>query len=166
MLATLESQLISAALSLSATSQREPSRFIRNRMYDRCWQPGTWIAVTRNSHLSQYCPSSRTDSNSQVTNLSPTLPWSGSVMHLANCTRPDIAQPVSRLAKFLKCPTTLHWAAAIHLLKYLAGTAATGIVYGQGTGLAGFCNADFAGDADTRRSTSGFVFLLNGGAFA
>lgn len=88
----------------------------------------------------------------------------GSVMHLANCTRPDIAQPVSRLSRFLKKPTTLHWAAAIHLLKYLAGTADVGLKYGPQDGLQGFCDSDFAGDADNRRSTSGFVYKMNGAA--
>jgi hypothetical protein len=89
----------------------------------------------------------------------------GSLMHLANCTRPDIAQPVSRLSRYLKAPTTLHWGAALHLLRYLAGTATYGITYGKPeAGLEAFCDADFAGDVDTRRSTSGFVFTLHGGA--
>jgi hypothetical protein len=28
----------------------------------------------------------------------------------------------------------------------------------------GYCDADFAGDIDTRRSTTGYVFIVNGGA--
>jgi Reverse transcriptase (RNA-dependent DNA polymerase) len=88
----------------------------------------------------------------------------GSLMHLANCTRPDIAQPVSRLARYLKAPTIQHWGAAQHLLSYLAGTVNQGIRYGKEKGLLGFCDSDFAGDLDTRRSTSGFLFTLHGGA--
>ena len=90
----------------------------------------------------------------------------GSLMHLANCTRPDIAQPVSKLARYLKAPTTLHWHAALHLLKYLAGTSSLKLVYGMSSGLEGFCDSDFAGDVDSRRSTSGFVFTLHGGAIS
>ena len=32
--------------------------------------------------------------------------------------------------------------------------------------LSGYCNADFAGDIDTRRSTTGYVFKLAGGAIS
>lgn len=30
--------------------------------------------------------------------------------------------------------------------------------------LMGYCDADYAGDLDTRQSTTGFVFLFHGGA--
>ncbi|KAJ9506997.1 hypothetical protein QJQ45_007064 [Haematococcus lacustris] len=33
-------------------------------------------------------------------------------------------------------------------------------------GLVGFCDADFAGDLNTRRNTTGFVFTVNGGAMS
>ncbi|KAJ9521136.1 hypothetical protein QJQ45_022831 [Haematococcus lacustris] len=39
-----------------------------------------------------------------------------------------------------------------------------GLMYGASAGLVGFCDADFAGDTDTRRSTTGHVFMLHGGA--
>jgi len=45
----------------------------------------------------------------------------------------------------------------------LAGTEDTGITYGpEKTDLVGYCDADNAGDLDTRRSTTGYVFILNG----
>ena len=31
--------------------------------------------------------------------------------------------------------------------------------------VVGYCDADYAGDLDTRRSTTGFVFILHGGVF-
>jgi Reverse transcriptase (RNA-dependent DNA polymerase) len=93
----------------------------------------------------------------------------GSLMHLANCTRPDISQAVSALARFLKAPTTLHWEAAQHLLRYLVGTPKLGLLYGAKggqRGLLGYCDANHGGDVVTRRSTTGFVFLLHGAAVA
>jgi len=37
------------------------------------------------------------------------------------CTRPDIAQAVGALSKFMAAPTTTHWQAATGELRYLAG---------------------------------------------
>ena len=36
----------------------------------------------------------------------------GSLMYLTVCTRPDIAQAVGALAKYMAAPTLIHWAAA------------------------------------------------------
>ena len=58
--------------------------------------------------------------------------------------------------------------AAEHVLKYLSGTYADGIFYGknieQPNKLWGWVDADFAADLDTRRSHTGYVLMLNGGA--
>ena len=86
-------------------------------------------------------------------------------MYLSICTRPDIAQAVGALARYMAQPTTAHWTAAKTVLRYLAGTADFGITFGSGTpGLDVYCDADYAGDIDTRRSTTAYVFNLNGGA--
>jgi hypothetical protein len=88
----------------------------------------------------------------------------GSMLYLSVCTRPDIAQAVGVLSKFMASPTTVHWQAAKGVLRYLAGTTSYGITFGKGSGLLGYCDADYAGDLDTRRSTTGYVFTLHGGA--
>lgn len=91
----------------------------------------------------------------------------GSLMYLSVCTRPDISQAVGALARYMAQPTETHWQAAKHVLRYLAGTAKYGITFGAGSpGLDAYCDADYAGDRDTRRSTTGYVFILNGGAFS
>ena len=42
-----------------------------------------------------------------------------------------------------------------------------GLSYGgDSSGLQGFCDADYAGDVDTRRSTTGYIYILNGGAIS
>ena len=89
----------------------------------------------------------------------------GSLMYIASCTRPDIAQAVGALARYMAAPTTAHWTAVKHILRYLAGTPDYGITYGPDTfSLAAYCDASYAGCLDTRRSTTGYVFILNGGA--
>ena len=97
-----------------------------------------------------------------------TYPYStliGSLMYLSICTRPDIAQAVGALARHMAQPTVAHWTAAKTVLRYLAGTADFGITFGAGPpGLAVYCDADYGGDIDTRRSTTAYVFNLNGGA--
>jgi hypothetical protein len=93
-------------------------------------------------------------------------PLVGSLLYLSVCTRPDISYTVGALARFMSNPTAAHWQAAKGLLRYLAGTATYGITYGGGSELLSYCDADYAGDTDTRRSTTGYVFILNGGAIS
>jgi hypothetical protein len=51
------------------------------------------------------------------------------------------------------------------VLSYLAGTTDVGLEYGsKPLGLEGICDADHAGDVDSRRSTTGYVFTVAGGA--
>ena len=90
----------------------------------------------------------------------------GSLLYLSVCTRPDIAQAVGALSRYMAAPTTVHWQAAKGVLRYIAGTSSVGITYGMGNGVSGYCDADYAGDLDTRRSTSGYVFTLHGGAIS
>jgi hypothetical protein len=79
----------------------------------------------------------------------------GSLNHLAVCTRPDISQAVGALSKYMASPTTAHWLAAKHVLRYLASTTDYGITFnGNVANLDGYCDADYAGDPDSRRSTT------------
>ncbi|GAQ93443.1 hypothetical protein KFL_015360015 [Klebsormidium nitens] len=61
------------------------------------------------------------------------IPYSeliGSLLFLSVCTRPDIAQAVGALARYTSAPTEAHWAAALEVVRYLAGTAEAGITFG------------------------------------
>ncbi len=91
----------------------------------------------------------------------------GSLLYLSVCTRPDISQAVGVLARHMAKPSMEHWTAAKAVLRYIAGTLACGITFRQtDTPVGGYSDADYAGDSDTRRSTTGFVFILNGGAIS
>lgn len=90
----------------------------------------------------------------------------GSLIYLMIGSRPDIAYSVGKLSQFMDAYDKTHWAAVKHILRYLKGTLDLGITYhGNGTNkLEGFCDSDYAGDQETRKSTSGFIFMMNGGA--
>ena len=91
----------------------------------------------------------------------------GSLMYLSVCNRPDLAQAVGALARHMAKPTTEHWTAAKGVLRYLSGTANYGITFGgPELKLEAYCDADYAGDIDTRRSTTGYAFVLGGGAIS
>jgi hypothetical protein len=93
----------------------------------------------------------------------------GSLNHLSVYTRPDIAFATSKLSKFNANPTKTHFKAALHVLRYLKSTRNFCIVYRRSptvpiTDIIGYSDADFASDEDDRKSYTGYVFLVNGGA--
>lgn len=91
----------------------------------------------------------------------------GSLLYAAMVTRPDIAYAVQALGRHLQSSGPVHWTAAKRVARYLKGTRDLTIVYGASQAkmvkLHGYCDADWAGDVDTRRSTTGYVFIVAGG---
>ena len=94
----------------------------------------------------------------------------GALLYLANCTRPDIAHAVGTCARFGSNPGRVHWKALKHVLRYLAGTRDMGIVFGKEFSegiphncIHGYVDGDWGGDADDRRSTTGYVYMSYGG---
>ena len=79
-------------------------------------------------------------------------------------TRPDIAFAVNRLSQFIKAPTTAHWSACKRILRYLVGTSSAGLKFTKSSSLDlhGYTDADWAGNLDDRRSTSGYCMYLGG----
>ncbi len=95
----------------------------------------------------------------------------GSLLYLSMCTRPDIAEAVGQLARHAKDPTQAHWVAAKRILRYLKGTLELGLHYHRHPETArntitGYADANWGTNPDLRRSTSGYVFLLNGAAIS
>ena len=89
----------------------------------------------------------------------------GSLMHLMNFSRPDIAYAVCRLSRYTHNPAREHWDALVRLMKYLKGTINYGLLYsGFPAVLEGYSDANWISDSDETKSTSGFVFTLGGGA--
>ena len=62
-------------------------------------------------------------------------------------------------------PGKEHWEAIKWILRYLVGTVDTGLYYGGSKiKLQGYVDSDLAGDIDSRRSTTGYVFTLGSAA--
>jgi hypothetical protein len=89
----------------------------------------------------------------------------GKLMYISVCTRPDLSQAVGVLARFMSKPTADHWKAAKGVLRYLSCTWDVGLTFSKSkAGFKAYCDADYAGNVDSRKSTTGFVFILHGGA--
>ncbi|GIL92943.1 hypothetical protein Vretifemale_20359, partial [Volvox reticuliferus] len=65
-------------------------------------------------------------------------------------------------------PTKGHQNLALGVLRYLSGTRELGLRFGgdKKNKVEGYSDSDWAGDPTTRRSTSGYAFLLNGAAIS
>lgn len=89
----------------------------------------------------------------------------GSLLFAARISRPDIEYAVNYLSQFLEYNDQEHWKAVKRIFRYLKQTIDYGIIFGKSGSineLAGFTDADYAGCLQTRKSRSGYIFLLNG----
>lgn len=85
----------------------------------------------------------------------------GSLLYIANSTRPDILYAVSELARYANDPGREHWTAFKRVLRYLKGTKHLGLTYGNGNlDLHGFVDASYARCVDTRRSRYGGIVVV------
>ena len=88
----------------------------------------------------------------------------GSLLYLSSATRPDITFAVNNVAKFSEKPTKEHRTAVKRIFRYLKGTVNFGLQYSSDASMecVGFCDADWAGDTNDRKSTSGYTFQMKG----
>ena len=122
----------------------------------------------------------------------------GGMLYLSLTARPDVAQSVGVLSRFMACPSQEHVKAAKQVIQYLYATKDMGITYTRGGSgsphmdyeqedglqtyvhtrksktaiddpmgdsflMGSYADADLAGDIGTRKSTTGFCMVLNGG---
>ncbi|KAL5549787.1 hypothetical protein UlMin_005018 [Ulmus minor] len=91
----------------------------------------------------------------------------GSLIYLT-LTRPDISYAVGVMSRYMQNPKKPHLEAVRRILRYVKSTIDYGLLYkkGEDCKLVGYCDADYAGDHDTRRSTTGYVFKLGSGTIS
>ena len=93
----------------------------------------------------------------------------GSILYASTVSRPDLAQPASVLSRFISKWNKSHYQAAKHLLRYIRGTSDLCLVFDGNCGkriIQGYADAEWGGDLDTRRSTTGYLFRVYGGVVA
>ncbi|CAI7768058.1 unnamed protein product [Closterium sp. NIES-53] len=92
----------------------------------------------------------------------------GCLMYLMTCTRPDLAYPLSILARYVAPGRHRpeHMAAAKRVLRYLCSTSGMGLVLGgrRPVVLTGHADASWADDQTTQRSSQGYNFSLGSGS--
>ncbi|CAI7857027.1 unnamed protein product [Closterium sp. NIES-54] len=90
------------------------------------------------------------------------------LMYLMTCTRPDLAYPLSLLARYVAPGRhrKVHWDAAKRVLRYLCNTSGMGLVLArQGpVVLTGHLDASWVDDSATQWSSQGYTFNLGSGS--
>ncbi|CAI7896144.1 unnamed protein product, partial [Closterium sp. NIES-53] len=92
----------------------------------------------------------------------------GCLMYLITCTRPDLAYPLSLLARYVAHGRhrKVQWDVAKRVLRYLCSTSGMGLVLG-GRGpvvLTRHADAFWVDDSATQRSSQGYTFSLGSGS--
>ncbi|CAI7866551.1 unnamed protein product [Closterium sp. NIES-54] len=92
----------------------------------------------------------------------------GCLMYLMTCTVPDLAYPLSLLARYVAHGRhrKVHWDAAKRVLRYLCSTSGMGLVLGGRARvvLTGHADASWVDDLATQRSSQGYTFNLGSGS--
>jgi hypothetical protein len=109
------------------------------------------------------CP--RNEDQKRLAHSRPYPTLVGKLLYLATCTRPDIAFAVRELSRFMGNWGEQHWGVAKHVVRYLKGTKAIGIMYGNIDDpyplFRSFTDSDWA-MGELRRSVTGYIIEMGG----
>ena len=88
----------------------------------------------------------------------------GSLLYLFMRTHPNITFAVSLAAQFCSEPTSQHMKAVKHIFRYLRGTTQYGLLFkkGESKAIIGYSDADWGGDTNKCKSTTGYLFQIGG----
>ena len=88
----------------------------------------------------------------------------GSLMYAMVCTKLDISHAVGTVSRYMHYPGKGHWQVVKWILRYIHKTLDVGLIFEKddmvGQHVVRYCDSDYAGDLDKRRSTIGYVFTL------
>ncbi|KAL6329845.1 hypothetical protein AAG906_037945 [Vitis piasezkii] len=155
-----------ASLGILGLSQRTYIDKVLQRYGMQNSKPGDTPVAKGDKFSLNQCPKNSLES--QEMQKIPYASAVGSLMYAQVCTRPDIAYIVGMLGRYLSNPGMDHWRAAKRVMRYLQRTKEYMLTYRRldQLELIGYSDSDFAGCQDSRRSTSGYIYLLAGGAIS
>ena len=116
--------------------------------------------------FAEQCP--KTQEEEEDVSRVPYASEVNSLMYAMVCTRPEIAHAAGVLSSFMSNQVKEHWTEVKWAFIYFHGTSDYGLCYQGRLGLErvlnirGFVDADWVGDLEKRRYTSGYVFSLFG----
>lgn len=90
----------------------------------------------------------------------------GSLLYLNNKTRPDLSFSINFASRYMESPTKSDVDNVKHIMRYLKGNENLGIKFTKNCKnceIIAYSDADFAGDLDTRKSTTGYLVFYNNG---
>ena len=87
----------------------------------------------------------------------------GILMYDMVCTRTNIAHAMGVISRYMSYPRIKNQNVVKWILRYLRGTSSKCLHFGGSTtNLQSYIDSYFAGDIDTRQSTTGYVFIVRG----
>lgn len=83
-------------------------------------------------------------------------------MQYLTLTRPNIQFTVNKLSQYMSSPKPLHWISMKKVVRYLAGSQMVGIMLHLVSSftITGFCDADWVGDTQDRKSQMGYLIYV------
>jgi hypothetical protein len=122
-----------------------------------------------NPFPANFRPIPATDAEHALAAHEPYPQMAGAILYAATITRPDLSYYAGVLARCISKWNFEHYKAAKHLLCYIRGTSDLCLTFDANAGkriVLVYADADWCGDLDTRRSTTGYIFKVFGGIVA
>ena len=138
---------------------------LRHFGYEGCRGTSTPMSTDFASHALLEAERATPEEMSQY----PYLAALRSIMYLMVLTRPDLAYVISALSQYSSKYMRYHWDALVRVFQYLQETKDLVLQYDgedSNDGVYGYSDSDWAGDRETRRSTTGHCFLMSGAAIS
>jgi len=151
-------------LSMKIQKNKDRSIIISQEDYSRKILKG--FGMDKSNGVSTPIGREESDVKEKITAKIPYREAVDCLLYLATATRPDITFAVNKVARAMENPTTQYWNQVKRIFKYLKNTVDYGIIYKKKEALKVYSDADYAGDKDTRRSTTGVVTTLTHGAIS
>jgi hypothetical protein len=110
-----------------------------------------------------------TDEEFATVSHSPYPSIAGAILYASTISRPDLSFIAGVMCWYISKWNDDHWKLAKHVLQYIRGTTDLCLTFNGDSEeriLLGYADADWGGDLDTRRSTTGYVFKTFGSVVA